>query len=308
MAGLNAGAWWWRPSTPAGPAELARIVGIDRARHRFITEQGDRVFVRMLTAMMLYYRFLRGEDIRPQLAQWAAFRPTGVGASSVRYNALRVFGMAYNIPTRDMGLPAFRPQDFPDYVPRWPSFERQCNAAGFHVLLTLFPDNALIMPSLNDQQQLHGQMTAVLRGLYQLTNEWEAHRPLNEVDYWQFPKPPQMADMGFAAEGLHRACWDWFDFHPKRTYPKHLKDQNLADNPNVILSQREGMLCENDRLGPGGGSAGAGPMDAGTAFALGGAALCYGLGTSFHSQRGKVADVYDNLTAALACEFLAGSV
>lgn len=280
--------------TGGGDGPVPHLSGLDSTRHRFITTAGTRPFLVMLSAFMLYNRYLRGEDIGPQLQQWSSWRPDNGWA---RFNCLRVFLMAKNIPERDLGWPAFKPQDYPDFVREWPFFEAQCNDSGFIVLPVAFPDNGYpdMMPNIVDQRAFHGQMSQVVRDLYQLTNEQEAHSE-NRVDVTQFAKPPVFSSTGYAGEGLHPFRWDWFDFHPVRRYPSHIKDQNLVDNPNYEAGT-QGMLCENDR-----------DKDEKTSGEIAGSSLGSALGTCHHTQAGKEARLYNDTEVSRARAFLNGMV
>jgi len=203
------------------------------------------------------------------------------------------------------------------------------------------------MPNTTEQIAFEQRIAPLVRELYQRTNEADAHG-FNNVDTAKFPALPGhlFASTGYAGEGVHPFCLQWFDYHPRRDFPAHTCDQVLANNPNVIGEQaafahrpplalepalfdeatlddatveaaprdaksapgRQGWLRENDRFGTGGGSVSQGNMDHQKAAEVGGSSLGTALGTSFHSQNGKIAAVYDDATASLAIEFLNGSV
>ena len=270
------------------PEPLPRLTRI--GNHRFITDDNNKVLLIGCSDFMLYWRFLQGEDIAPILTERQA----------LGFNCVRVFGMAHYIPINEFSLPAFRPQDYGKaYYDNLLLFEALCHSFRQYVYFSCFPDNGFIMPNLSEKQTHHDSVVSRWTDLYELTNELDAHS-FNYVNPADFTRPMHLlACAGSQGEGLHIAHWDFFDFHPRRNYPSHIKDCNLADNPNYLAGY-EGLIGEPDRYGW------QGNPNAMQAFESAGSARGTALGIVFHSRRGVRSELFDEQTRECAKAFIAG--
>ena len=271
------------------PTTLAPLTHI--ARHRFVDANGKSVFLTGCTDFLLYRRYLDGEDITPLLAERQA----------LGCNMVRVFGMCHWIPVNEFGKPAFKPQDYGErFYTSLKPFVALCASYGLYVYWSTFPDNGIIMPNLGEKQAHHKRVISELKGtsaLYELTNEVDAH-DFNYVDASQFERPTSLLSCaGSQGEGDHPYYWDFFDFHPRRDYPAHIKDCNLADNPN-FLKGHDGILGEPDRYGW------QGNLNALQAFESAGSSRGTSLGIVFHSRRGVRSELFDSETRNCAEAFI----
>lgn len=269
---------------------LSPLVRIER--HRFVTADGRRVFLKMTSDFVLFWRYLEGEDIDPVLAQRQA----------LGFNCVRVFGMCHYVMVNDLHAPTFKPSNHPDYHPKQLAFFQKCARFGQYPYFCEFPDNAYAMENEDDHVPYHEANAENMRqvgGILEATNEYFAHS-WNQVDFNRILKPVGvLACSTSQGEGLHQWPWDFGDFHPRRDFPAHVKEQCLSDNPNFEVNFQMG-LGENFNADKESNA-----VD--KYFQVGGSALGTALFSSFHCEQGKQSRLFDGQTLEAALAFIEGS-
>lgn len=236
-----------RTSAPSGAIE--RLMRVDPAAHRFITERGRPQFLRGVTSYLIYKRFLDGEDLRPLLDQLQAL---GV-------NMVRMFGMVTSFAH-------WHPQDYGDrYYSEIVPFMNLVAAHGIYGLWTACADTQQIMPS--EQQALDhllrtvDQLVQTRNALFSFVNEQGQHE--NGIDRQRaYDAVMQNNRIGWlqfdtGSFGEDEKCQPPFGthvvLHVRRAYPSHVKDCCVLDHPNKVNAPHlEVLLDEPDRYGEGG--------------------------------------------------------
>lgn len=262
------------------------------------TANGTRKFLKGATAFMLYRDFLDGRPIEPFLDM----------LEELGCNMVRVFGMAHYIPV-NQGQSPFKPQDYGQrYFNELRPFFEMLASHGMYGFWTMFPDNAFIMPRLEEQIQTHNQVVQhleqVSNSLYELTNENGAH-DFNAVDAHRFTRPTGLVACvsgygdEFGAELPPTPHWDFGNYHPPRRYPSHILDCCPVNHPFVLKLGRPVLIGEPDRYG----SRGNGNIDQARMSA--GASAQSSAGIVFHSAQGRdgTPDTFDNDTQRCAEAF-----
>lgn len=275
------------------PSQVGYLSRLRAERSGFVNREGKRVVIAGVSAFMHYERFLKGEDIRPLLAQ----------AKDLGANGVRVFGMAHYIPV-NAGRNAFKPQDYGDrYFDQIPDFCRLCAEYGQYVYWSVFPDNEMIgVPGPKGfMNRVVAKLKDAANTLGELTNEQDAHS-FNHIDPASMDRPSGIAfcsgsygDIG----GAQPSPWDFCDYHQPRRYepPTHIKDACVVDHPSYL--QGHGVfLGEPDRYGTGGN------LDQDQARLSAGASRESALGMVFHSTHGRESLRYDDATMAIGRIFL----
>jgi hypothetical protein len=224
------------------PVTLPPLVGIDSARHRFIANDGSRVFLKGATSFLLYKRHLDGEDITPQLAQ---LRDLGG-------NCIRILGMVASFAH-------WYPQEYGDrYYTQIQPFCALCESYGIYVLWTACADTGVVMPNENENIR-HGQRTTqelieTHNAVFSYVNEQGQHENGINRQRWFHEVPTGWMRFDTGSFGEDAPCEPPFGthvvLHARRAYPSHIKDMCSADHPNVVNAPHLQLLQdEPDRYG-----------------------------------------------------------
>jgi hypothetical protein len=186
-----------------------------------------------MSAFLLFYRYLIGEDVTPQLEQYQA-----LGA-----NVLRVFLMV----GWDNLSPRFFPNDFPDYWQRLDEFLTVCALREIRVELTIFADAQIVMPREGDQVAFVAQVSQRVSGFWNVFLETCNEPFKNGVDVTRVVPPSDgylrasgkydLPDNTIGAPGpnLHLFRLDYVTIHTERKdeWPRTAKDlQEYRDGYN----------------------------------------------------------------------------
>lgn len=281
------------PTAENAPAtgELERLVRIDTAAHRFITESGRPQFLRGTTSYLLYKRFLDGEDLRPLLDQ---YQELGI-------NLVRLFGMVTSFAH-------WHPQEYlgRGYYQRIPEFMDLTDSFGQYVLWTACADTGAIMPneneSLGHMRQTLEQLRPKRNKLFSFVNEQGQHENgINRARAFAELRGAGLLDglmFDTGSFGEDAPCEAPFGthvvLHVRRAYPSHVKDCCVLDHPNRVNAPHlEVLLDEPDRYGEGGNMSLENARDS--------AATSYtSLGFVFHSADGVQSRKFSGRTLEMA--------
>jgi hypothetical protein len=258
---------------------------------RLYTVSGRSTFIKGETGFLDYFRFLRGEDIRPLLEQ----------SESLGSNCRRNFLMTMNTGVA-AGIGPCNPEDFGNaFYDKFSEFMSLYNEYGLYGYFSIFPDNGLFpaWAGNTSKQITHwNKLGDIAKNIdnvfaFELTNEPNAHT-FNQVNRSAFSKINNLlcCSMSYGTEyGGNRyppPYWDFGDLHPPRGYPHSVKDCNQSDNPNY--SAGEATLV-GEPLGF--GSIPNRESDPNIAREIAGSAIGTSIGIIYHSQHGGFSQLYD---------------
>jgi hypothetical protein len=243
-----------------------------------------------------YYRFLHGEDIKPQLNQ----------SRLLGSNCRRNFLMTHYTGIAG-GLGVCNPDDFPNFYDKFYEFLDLYEQFGIYCYASVFPDNKIISNwSTLSKQQIHwtrlGDIARSHNAFFalELTNEIDKHLSLNFVDNTKFSPingvlccSGSRGDTGSSPMPLPQ--WDFCDHHTRRnSYPGRVVDECKANHPSRVQQNR--IIISGEPIGFGdpiiNPSRISDPREA-KEIAGSGRGTC---GASiFHSQHGGFSQLYDEI-------------
>lgn len=263
---------------------------------RLYTKSDASYFIKGESAFLDYYRFLRGENIRPLLEQ----------SETLGGNCRRNFMMTFNT-AKAAGLPPFNPEDFgDDFYNKFPDFMTLYAEYEQYGYFSIFPDNGLF-PSWKDKtgkQLVHwnklGAIAAKIDNVFgfELTNEFQAKSD-NNVDRNAFSKITNLlccsGSYGESPEGNRypEPYFDFGDYHSPRHYPNSVKDCNAANNPNRLAGE---ATLVGEPLGFGDRSLDSRREDdPNIAREMAGSGIGTLIGIFYHCTHGGFSQLYDNV-------------
>jgi hypothetical protein len=267
---------------------LPALVGVDKAAHRFITDDGRRQFLRGVTSYLVYKRFLDGEDLTPLLSQ----------LQSLGVNMMRMFGMVTSFSH-------WHPQDYgARYYDSIPAFMDLAERYGQYVLWTPCADTQQIMPQgwMEHMRRSLEQLKPKKNKLISFVNEQGQHE--NGIDRQRAYNELRGAGLldgtvfDTGSFGEDQPCEAPFGthvvLHVRRAYPSHVKDCCVMDHPNRVNAPHlEVLLDEPDRYGEGG--------NMNLEQARDSAATSYtSLGFVFHTSQGVQSQPFSGRTLEMA--------
>jgi len=199
-------------------------------------------FIKGESGFLDYYRFLRGEDIKPLLVQ----------SLKLGSNCRRNFLMTQNTGIAG-GLGVCNPDDFPNFYDSFYDFLDLYEQFGIYLYASVFPDNRVISNWSNlSKQQIHwnriGDIAKSHNAVFalELTNEIDKHLSLNWVDNTKFSPingvlccSGSWGDFGSLPTPLPQ--WDFVDHHTHRrkdNIPGMVKDECKSDHPSRVQQNR----------------------------------------------------------------------
>ena len=258
---------------------------------QFFTRDGQPWTAIECSDFSLYKRYLDGEDIRPVLAERQA----------IGFNLLRVWLLNTSVIPGGL-LPSMYPGTF--YTSLKP-FVSLCASYGCHVEFTAFTQTQTLMPLIGEQRSHWLNVQTALRDvpcLLELVNEADQH------DNRTAPELLQMRPTGIlTSSGSNGAdspppepVWDYGLYHSNglsewQRKCAHNPMSDIADVYHVAATANENTrFPDQDRSE-------AHAEDA----AAGAALLC--AGACFHSQSGKLSQVFDSVEWACAVAWVRGA-
>lgn len=255
----------------------------------------SNVFLKGESAFLDLCRLCHGQDIKPLLRQ----------SVDLNSNGRRNFLMTWNT-ARAAGLGEFNPDDFPNYYDKLKELLDLYVQYGLYLYASVFPDNGFF-PSWKDnknKQVDHWNKIGTIAQQYdnfwamELTNEMDAHWE-NQTDPNWFSKIPGVlscsGSRGDTGEDpMPEPQWDYCDHHSNRTYPKSVKDPDVADHPSRLKQGK--AILEGEPVGF--GDPNINPRrepNPRIAKELAGSARGTTCGVIFHSENGGFSRLYDSI-------------
>lgn len=278
------------PGSPGG-GTLPRLVLNGQF---FALDTGERWTAIESSEFSLYKRFLDNEDITPVLRQRA----------EVGFNLLRVWLL--NTSVVPGGI---LPSQYPDFYDRLPVFASLCASYGLYIEFTAFTMARDLMPSADDQVEHLRRIDEALAGstnvLVELVNENDQHNTDTggnavHLDVLEQPQHVLSSHGSNGADGEPvRPTWDYELYHTNGLFEWQRKvGHNAMEHAN--WSEHPCMSNENTRFIDNDDST-THAYDA----AAGGALLC--AGSCYHSQRGKLSQLWDGHELECARWWVAGA-
>jgi len=268
---------------------------------RLYTASDKSYFIKGETGFLDYFRFLRGENIRPLLEQ----------SNSLGSNCRRNFLMTMNTGVA-AGIGPCNPENFGnDFYDKFPVFLELYKEYELYGYFSVFPDNGLFNSWANQtsKQVNHwNRLGAIASNIdnvfaFELTNEFQAKQE-NNVDRNAFNKISNLlccsGSYGESSEGNRYPppYFDFGDYHSPRSYPNEVKDCNVANNPNYLAGE---PTLLGEPLGF--GSTPNRERNPVIAREMAGSAISTGIGIFYHSQNGGFSQLYDEVEMPCAIEW-----
>lgn len=252
-----------------------------------------------------FERFLNGEDIRPQLQQ----------LRDLKANCVDVWASYVNVATWYGGSP-FHIGMIPGALDSLPAFHAQLNEFDLAALWVGFCDAQ--HPSFKKgtawEVNFWNQFNAALDPIDNvatiiLNNEHFDHYPLNAVDRPKFSKPPR--HLGACSSFTEMKTedfpktpkWDVAALHHGRKWPKILKDACTADHPFQIDLSTAIPVWLDEPINIEVAAAGRVEQSPDILRQMALTARGSACGIVFHSENGKLAQLYDAYTLERAEAF-----
>lgn len=187
---------------------------------KFVDDQGREVPWAHTSGFRDLDRTLRGQDIRPVLAQSQDEGGTGRRVFAMKWNwAIKVNGVWQDGPDH------LWPREHNDYFDRVEQLADLYAEYGHYLNLVVFVNARSVMPNINDQLNFWAKMVDLARKhpnmILSLMNEGDAHD--NSVDVGRFPQPDGvLASSGSNGAGANppqpfwKGPWGFSELHPER--------------------------------------------------------------------------------------------
>lgn len=203
------------PAPP--PGTLSRL---HTDNWNFVNETGQVVTWAHTSGFRDLDRLLRGQDLRPVLAQSQDEGGTGRRCFAMKQNwAIKVNGVWQDGPDHTW------PREHATYYEQIERLADLYREFGHYLNLVVFVNARSVMPDINEQLRFWDRMIAIARQhpnlILSLMNEGNAHD--NAVDVGRFPQPDGvLASSGSNGAGANppqpfwRGPWGYCELHPER--------------------------------------------------------------------------------------------
>lgn len=278
----------WETFQLAGAAGGGALQPLQVDAKYFRQADGTRFHAIECSDFSLYKRYLDGEDITGVLAQRA----------SLGFNMLRVWLL--NTSVIPGGL---QPKDYANFYARLRPFLQLCEGFGLYVELTAFTQTKTLMPDVGDQFNHWEQTVSAVQGapnvLLELVNEADQHDNATSANFQRAAGILCSTGSNGADSAPPMPVWDYCLYHTNDLNEFQRKvghnAMEWADHHNVPCMSNENTRFSDKDNDP----------DHAYDAAAGAALLC--AGACYHSQAGKLSELWDGDQLARAQDWVAGA-